>query len=421
MADRGPVRAARAGLRLVLVAVVIALAACSGHAVSPSVPFIGAPRYDFCEHRERPAPLDPDLLGDLDGLEEDAVVVRYLGAGGLYVGWRGAAVMTGPFFSNPGWLRVALGNLRPRRAAIARGLSDVPVERVGAILVGHSHYDHLGDLPVVATEWTPGASLLVNRSGERALASYPALAARVTTLEEIAGRWTRLHDAGGRALPFRVLAVPSDHAPHFRGVLVMDGESEAHVGPWEERGYWALRTGRTYAFVLDLLDPDARDGEERVRFRILLQDAASPAPADSLPAAAGDEPAYDLAVLCMPSADLVPPYPREVLRRTAPRHALVTHYEDFFAAWGKSCRFAPLLTERKANAFLEATAETLGSASGSGPGARASSGSDPGAGGGASGRPVGPVLGPAGARWTMPRVGEWLVFWPAPRPAGGRP
>jgi hypothetical protein len=402
-----PVRATRAGLRLLLAAMVIALAACSGHAVSPSVPFTGAPRYDFCKHRERPEAPGPDLRGDLDGLEEDAVMIRYLGAGGLYVGWRGAAVMTGPFFSNPGALRVALGHLRPRRAAIARGLAGVPVDRVGAILVGHSHYDHLGDLPVVASEWTPGAAVFVNRSGERSLASYPALAARVTTLEEIAGRWTRLHDAGGRALPFRVLAVPSDHAPHVRGILVMDGESEVHDGPWETRGYWALRTGRTYAFVLDLLDGEQGGGEGRVRFRILLQDAASPAPADSLPPAADGAPGYDLAVLCMPSADLVPPYPREVLGRTAPRHALVTHYEDFFAPWGRSCRFAPLLTERKANAFLEATDDALGAA--------------PGPGGGAGGRPVNRILGPAGERWTMPRVGEWLVFRPGSRGTGGGP
>lgn len=419
MADPRPTSAARASVCLLLAVTAVAAAACS-HAISPSVPFTGAPRYDFCEHRERPAPPDPDRFADL---EEDAVVIRSLGAGGLYIGWRGAAVMTGPFFSNPGALRVVLGNLRPSRAAISRGLAGVPTERVGAILVGHSHYDHLGDLPVVATEWTPGASLLVNRSGERALASYPALAARITTLEEIAGRWTRLQDARGRALPFRVLAVPSDHAPHFRGVLVMDGESERHDGPWETRGYWALRTGRTYAFVLDLLEPGIGNGEEggggedrvRVRFRMLLQDAASPAPADSLPPAADGARAYDLAVLCMPSADLVPPYPSEVIGRTAPRHALVTHYENFFAAWGESCHFAPLLSERKANAFLEATDDALRTAASSEPVLSPGSGTA----GGASGGPVNRALGPAGERWTMPRVGEWLVFRPVPRSGGG--
>jgi len=404
-----------AGLVFALSVVGLGISGCA-HVVDPGVPFAGGPRYDFCRHREVPQRPDSETV---ETTGDEVVVLRYLGAGGLYVGWRGAAVMTGPFFSNPGALRVGFGHVRPDRDAIVRGLRGVPVDRVGAILVGHSHYDHLGDLPVVASLFAPNASLLLNRSGRRALAHEADLTARMTTLEDIAGRWTRLHDVAGKALPFRVLAVPSDHAPHVRGMLVMDGESAVLDRPWNEVRYWALRTGRTYAFVLDLLGPPASrkdgEGEEEgdgagpVRFRILLQDAASPAPADSLPPAEPGAQPYDLAVLCMPSADLVPPYPREVLRTTRPGHALVIHYENFFAGWGKSCRFAPFLSRAKANAFLEATDEAMAPS----PGTVTT---------GTPLSPAPPVLGPAGERWTMPRVGEWLIFRPEPAPcteAGG--
>lgn len=369
-----------------IVALSSVLAGCA-HVVAPGIPFEpDGGRYDFSRPPSPPAPAPGETT------PEDRVVLRYLGAGGLFVGWRGRAVLLGPFFSNPGTLRVGLGRIRWREEVIDRALEPLPVERVGAILAGHSHYDHIGDLPVIARDHAGGASLLVNRSGVAALGPYPELVERARALEEIEGRWQRLEDASGTPLPFRVLALPSDHAPHVAGMLVMDGETTSLRRDWERTRYWKLKTGRTYAFVLDLLGDPAGVGEPPVRFRIVYQDAASPGVAAALPDGGAGKPPVDLAVLCMPSAHLVPPYPRRVLERTEPRHALVIHYESFFRPWGRSAPFAPFLTRERAERFLRTVDEVLGS---SGPGA-----------------PVEPVSGPHGERWTMPLVGEWLVFEP---------
>ena len=384
MADR---RSVSKPLPVLVVLAALGLTAC-GHTIAPDVPFEPGPRYDFAHPPCPPAPAPGETPEAKT--PDDAVVIRYLGAGGLFVGWRGSGLLTAPFFSNPGMLRVGLGRMRPDEEAIRRGLDGLPLERIGAILAGHSHYDHLGDLPWVA-DAVPGATLLVNRSGERALAPYrDRLGERLRILEDRAGRWHRLEDADGRLLPFRVLAVPSDHAPHAAGILIMDGESQVLGREWKKVPYRALRTGRTYAFVIDLLAGVGVEPEPR--FRILYQDAASPAPADSLPGRPPDGRAYELAVLCMPSAHLVPPYPERVLARTAPRHALVIHYENFFREWGPGHRFAPLLTGNRADAFLERTAAALDAAPASG------------------GEPLEPVCGPSAPRWTMPLVGEWLVF-----------
>ncbi len=318
--------------------------------------------------------------------------MRYLGAGGLYVGWRGEAVLTGPFFSNPGVLRVGLGTMRIDEAAIRDGLAALPLARVGAILAGHSHYDHVGDLPVVAG-LAPRAALAVNRSGVKALAAYPELAGRVRELEGIAGLATQLVDAEGRALPFRLLALPSHHAPHVFRFKLWTGETESSARPWTERRYGALKEGQTFAFVLDLLGPEEEGSP--VRFRIYVQDAAAAEPLGWPPVPGGDDPPFDLAVVCVASAHWVEPYPQGLLARTKPGHVLAIHAENFFRPWGPKRGFVPLLSRGQVERFLRRADETLAVA------------------GVAGSPPVGEVCGPSSARWTMPLTGEWLVFRPS--------
>ena len=50
----------------------------------------------------------------------DLVEVCYLGAGGVYVAWHGHALLLGPFFSNPSFLRAQFGRMTSDDALIAR-------------------------------------------------------------------------------------------------------------------------------------------------------------------------------------------------------------------------------------------------------------------------------------------------------------
>lgn len=373
----------------------VLLAGCT-HVIEPGIAFEpGSGRYDFCEPQRcsgSRVAADPEA--------GDQVTIRYLGAGGLFVGWRGEAVLIGPFFSNPGRLRVLAGDIRWRADDVRRALAPHSGVEVGAILAGHSHYDHIGDLPVIAEEHAERARLFLNRSGVAALKPYPDLVARTRELEAIENRWTRLEDAKGTLLPFRLLALPSDHAPHAAGLLVMDGETRPLGREWPKTRYWKLKTGRTYAFILDLLDDSgAAGGEPPVRFRILYQDAASTGLAAALPGALAGGPPVDLAVLCMPSAHLVPPYPERVLRESKPAHALIIHYEDFFRPWGRSAPFAPFLTRARAESFLKRADGVLQSVPPARPVVPKAGVPGPGT-----------LCGPHTERWTMPLVGEWLVF-----------
>jgi hypothetical protein len=368
---------------LVLGPAVLALGC--GHSIGPGIAANHPDGFDFL----RPPPCDLALPPASGEEPADEVTVRYLGAGGLYVGWRGEAILTGPFFSNPGLVEVGLRPMRFRWGAIRQGVSGVPMARVGAILAGHSHYDHIGDLPVVAGHLAPWTRLYLNRSGAHALGPYPRLRERVVTLECHEGEWIHLTDAVGRPLPFRVRAVPSEHAPHFDGVTLWNGETPELRRPWRRYGYPRLEAGRTHAFVIDLLDSTSEGSP--ARFRIYYQDSASEAPAGIPPDELLGRP-YDLAVVVMASAHLVKPYPEDLLRALAPRHVLVIHYEDFFSPWDRRRGFVPLLTRARAEAFLRRVGGALE------------------AGGQTLAGPAGGACGPSAEGWTMPLIEEWIAF-----------
>lgn len=364
-----------------------ALALGGGRSIGPGLAANHPDGFDFLEPGCDPAPRPPDPA------PADAVVVRYLGAAGLWVEWRGQAILLGPFFSNPGLVESGVRPMRWRRGAIRKGLEGMPMERVGAILAGHSHYDHIGDLPVVAGRLAPWTRVYVNRSGANAFEPYPRLRERTEVLDDLEGKWVRLEDARRRPLPFRLRALSSGHAPHFDGVTLWKHTTKSSSTPWSERRYGALGAGRPYAFVIDLLDPGAVGAEDEaaVRYRIHYQDAASAAP-DGIPPGELLGRPYDLAVVCMASAHLVKPYPKDLVRAIRPRHVLVTHYDDFFRPWEQRRGFVVLLTRRRAEAFLRRLEEALPEGATAPPEAAAD------------------LCGPAAPGWTMPLVGEWVVF-----------
>ena len=312
------------------------------------------------------------------------VAIRYLGAGGVAIRWRGQILLTAPFFSNYGFPRVPFGRLKPDGGAIKDGMAGITPAEVGAILAGHSHYDHLGDLPIVAEKYALRAGLYVNDSGLNLLAH--ALGSRVQSLERSLETPVQLQDAAGRSLPFRVRAVASEHAPHFLRYHWAGGPvKRPWMDPWERLRLWHMRSGTTLAYVIDLLDE-----KDEARYRIYYQDAAS---GDHIGVPREDGRPYDLAILCIASHNWVEDAPQALLGRLRPRHVLVAHYEDFFRRGGKR-PFVPLLTNRLANRYLVRVQDSL---RGQG---RLPAG------------PVGTVCGPSGAEWTMPLLGEEVRFQP---------
>ena len=277
----------------------------------------------------------------------EAVEVTYLGVSGFLIRWRGATILTGPSFTNPPLDKVAPSFFRLfRRAAPAIEPDTVAIERLlppaadsaSVILVGHGHYDHLLDVPYVATRRATralvygGPSVRHMLMGDSALRAgggrrLVAIAPDEAGTHEGAGRWFYGPDSA-----FRFMALAADHAPTL--ALFGRGNGPLFAGSAVDRDLDALprragdwKLGEPYAYLIELLAPGGGAGGGAPAFRIYFQDAPNTPPLGFPPP--GGAP-VDLAILCAATAEHVPHAPDSLVRVLRPRYALVGHWESFF-------------------------------------------------------------------------------------------
>jgi hypothetical protein len=89
---------------------------------------------------------------------------RWLGVAGLEFHSGATTLLVDPFFSRPPIWRILGGPVRPDPAAVAHH-----IERADAVLVTHSHYDHLFDVPEVVRR--TGADVFGSANTVRLLAA----------------------------------------------------------------------------------------------------------------------------------------------------------------------------------------------------------------------------------------------------------
>jgi len=355
------------------------LSGCTGSVIPRSFLTNGTADFDF-----RHPPPCPVTKPSVAAAQAE---VRYLGSGGVAIRWRDDVLLIGPYFSHAGGILAAqFGNVRPDQGRIAEGLHDVDVSHVRAIVTGHSHFDHLGDVPVVAGRCVTSGPVYTNDSGRKLLAAYPDIAARVVTAESITG-WV---DVGSS---MRIRPFVSDHAPQLCRLnrwpctYAKCPVAAPETREWDKVRMRDLCGGQTFAWVIDLLD-----AKQNVRFRVYYNDAAAPEHVGAPPQDLQPMHRFDLAIICMASYDLVRGYPDWLLKRLQPRHVMISHYDDFFTRQPTpSLTFVPLLSNAKAKRFMErlrdATAEVKD--------------------------PVGPsnsVCGPSTNQWSMPVPNGTLIF-----------
>jgi L-ascorbate metabolism protein UlaG (beta-lactamase superfamily) len=92
----------------------------------------------------------------------DSLRARFFGATTIQIDDGETAIMIDGFFSRPGLAQLLFTNIEPNETRISAGLRNGNVTNLAAVLVAHSHYDHVMDAAVVAER--TGAMLLGSSS-----------------------------------------------------------------------------------------------------------------------------------------------------------------------------------------------------------------------------------------------------------------
>ena len=274
------------------------------------------------------------------------VKVQYLGVGGYLVQRGDDVVLFGPVYSNPSLLE-AMGDhqIRTNRALVDR-LLPREAAKARAIVIGHSHYDHLMDTPYIANTYATGATVY----GSRTTASLVAPAIPATRVMDVgpaaaAGKHIDIDAASGGTPRMRLWPIRSEHSDQFRVKVPLTGVNiPFHVWRGEvSEPLSALPTnssgwaeGEVFAYLLDFLDDQGR-----VEFRIYYQDVGTDAPV-GFPWGGKEPPdgkRVDVSLICLGGDfEHLHDHPEAIIKATRPRFLLLGHWENFFVPQNDTCR-----------------------------------------------------------------------------------
>ena len=267
------------------------------------------------------------------------VKVQYLGVGGYLVSHGPDTVLFGPVYSNPGILEVFFDHeIRTDQGLVDR-LLPKEADEATAIVVGHSHYDHLLDTPYIASKKATNATVYGSATTAALLHSFPGVP--VVDVSAAAQHNTSIRI--GRRM--RLWPIPSRHSDQFRlknKILGLDLPIHGWRGEVLEPQASLPRTasgwpeGKVFSFVLDFLDD--RDG---VAFRLYYQDSGTDDPIGIPGPGRGpqDGRPFDLTLACVGGDfEKLHGHPEALIAATKPRFLVLGHWEDFFVTQGEICR-----------------------------------------------------------------------------------
>jgi len=226
------------------------------------------------------------------------VRVTYLGVNGYQFEANGHALLVDPYFTRAGLTAIAFQQrLEPNETRISFGLRHVR-PRVDAVLVTHSHFDHLLDVPEI-----------MKRTNARLIAGATAVNLMMSCGLD---RSLVVEPGFTRAIgPWRIRVLPSAHDRifgwlPFRGTKTHPGTCPAKASDW--------RLGEPMAFLIEA------SGK-----RIYVDSGGTP---EVLPPP--QVTPVDLAILGVALPDSRRRL-RATIERLRPKYVLPSHQDDFFS------------------------------------------------------------------------------------------
>ncbi len=259
---------------------------------------------------------DPQPTGS--GLQVD-----FYGVTCFRLKWNNTAVLVDPFWTYLPLLKVGFGKTPsdPRQV-------DPYIEQLGdvqSVLVGHSHYDHVLDLPYVAEHLAPNTTVFCNQTLVHTLAplnlplQWQAMNQHRATSEQ-AGRWFLANDG-----KVRVMAIASGHPNNYAFFHMWPNKIHKDRNKPPTRASH-FQEGITLAFLVDFLQPDGKT----IAHRVYVQTSSRGHPDGFFPKRIVEERSVDVALLGMDCANIEASGAPSIIDFIEPKTVLFCHWENFF-------------------------------------------------------------------------------------------
>ena len=249
---------------------------------------------------------------------EDTLQIIWFGSACHEIRLGKLSVVTDPYVTNGLRFRKLVSN--ETRVKETLGMLHVPA----AVLVNHSHHDHLLD-----------AHAALSIKGWENVKLYGGL-----TSKNIIAGWQQDHvtrrclDVEPAGIPFidsaagkssdappgyelKVTAYPGEHAPHAGKSIVLFGDRVTSPYDKEPDSLDDFKLGEVFNYLIEMKRGDTT-------FKVFF--LGGPGKATALP-----DLAVDVVILPSPGAKRVDDYPTAHLTRLRPRHIVVNHFNNLFA------------------------------------------------------------------------------------------
>ena len=279
----------------------------------------------------------------------DGLLATHFSVGCFLIRYGGAAVLTDPYFSHLPFRQVAFGKVEPDPEQYSPYLESLG--EVQAVLVGHSHHDHVLDLPVICPHTAEEARIYGSRTLRHCFAASMLPRPLVDVTADAATLETpgRRHAAAGGRI--RVLPVQSAHPDQylffhlFKGSLKEDRKSP----PTRIHHY---KEGASLAYLVDFMGPAGN-----IQHRVYVNTTSTGWPAGYFQQEILEEHPVDAAILAMDCAHVAEKGGVSIIDFLKPSKILFCHWEDFFRSKTKPPREGVKVDLPKTKKILEQSLE----------------------------------------------------------------
>ena len=254
--------------------------------------------------------------------QENLLQIKYYSVGCFLVTYKGISFLSDPFWSHPSFWTVTFGKTVPNPKVVQPYLAEL--SSVHAVLVGHTHYDHVLDLPLLNSYLAADAHIIGSKTLIHTFAQtpidYPFIA--VNNKQATAQtQGTFIYLAQKR---IRILPIQSSHPPHVGKIHLYKKKLDVDRKTPPNRS-WDYQEGITLAFLIDFLD-----AQHNIQKRVYLQTSSQGYPSGSFPHAIRAEHPIDVALLGIDCATIKYENKPSIIDFLQPKAVIFCHWEDFF-------------------------------------------------------------------------------------------